>query len=83
MPGVLLSDIADTSAAVAATGSRTAKRELIAATLRRADPAEIGLVATYLSGAIRQRRTGVGWASLVDVPPPAAHPTLTDRKSVV
>jgi DNA ligase-1 len=75
--GVLLRDLADTSAAVAATGSRNAKRDLIAATVRRATPAEVGLVVTYLAGSLRQRRTGVGWGTLGDTPPPADEPTLT------
>src|SRR5207248_1865690 len=33
--------------------------------------------AAYLSGEPRQRQTGVGWASLRDLPPPAGAPTLT------
>ena len=41
------------------------------------EPAEIALVVTYLSGTLRQRRTGVGWASLTSIPPPAAESTLT------
>jgi DNA ligase-1 len=69
--------LADTSAAMAATRSRIAKRDLIADALRQADPAEIRLVATYLSGAVRQRRTGVGWATLMSAPAPAASPSLT------
>jgi DNA ligase-1 len=69
--------LADTSAAMAATRSRTAKRDLIAAALRQADPEEIALVATYLSGAVRQRRTGVGWATLAATPAPAPSPSLT------
>ena len=31
---------------------------------------------SYLSGELRQRRTGVGWASLRDLPPPATEATL-------
>ena len=31
----------------------------------------------YLSGELRQRQIGVGWASLRDLPPPAEAPTLT------
>ena len=31
----------------------------------------------YLAGELRQRQTGVGWASLRELPPPAAEPTLT------
>ncbi|MGF3998991.1 hypothetical protein ACQX8C_14790, partial [Staphylococcus aureus] len=33
--------------------------------------------AHYLSGSLRQRRTGVGWRSVTDRPTPAAEPTLT------
>ena len=40
---------------------------------------EIALVVTYLSGTLRQRRTGVGWASLTSIPPPATESTLTVR----
>ena len=74
---MLLARIAETSTALAATSSRLAKGELIAAVLRDAEPHEIELVAGYLAGALRQRRTGVGWASLVDAPAPADTPTLT------
>ncbi|MFV2144702.1 ATP-dependent DNA ligase [Isoptericola sp. G70] len=42
---------------------------------RQADEAEI--VASYLSGRLRQRRTGVGGRSLTDLPPAATDPTLT------
>lgn len=73
---MLLDDLVSTSAAVAATRSRLAKVDAIAGCLRRAEPDEIVLVVSYLSGALRQRRTGVGWASLQDLPPPAAAPTL-------
>lgn len=74
---VLLADVAATSAQVAATSSRTAKTELLAACLRTAAQEEVGAVASYLSGELLQRRTGVGWRSLQDLPPPAAAPTLT------
>ncbi|PWD49750.1 ATP-dependent DNA ligase [Serinibacter arcticus] len=74
---VALHTLVTTSAQVAATRSRLAKRALLAPVLAAADPAEIGLVATYLSGALRQRRTGVGWAGLQQMPPPAVEPSLT------
>lgn len=74
---MLLAAVVETSAAVAATSSRLAKRRLLAETLRAADPGEVAVVATYLSGAVRQRRTGVGWRSLTAMPPTAAEPTLT------
>jgi DNA ligase-1 len=73
---VLLADLVATSAAVASTRSRLAKIESIAACLRRAAPNEIAVVVSYLSGELRQRRTGVGWAALRALPPPAAAPGL-------
>ncbi|MCZ4499538.1 MAG: ATP-dependent ligase [Marmoricola sp.] len=72
-----LAQLASTSAAVAATRSRLEKRSLIAALLSAAPPDEIDLAATYLSGTLRQRRTGVGWRGVGDLPAPAAEPTLS------
>lgn len=74
---LLLADVARTSAEVAATRGRTAKVDLLADLLRRASPAETAVAVTYLSGELRQRRTGVGWAALRDLPPPAGQATLT------
>ncbi|TDC49648.1 ATP-dependent DNA ligase [Jiangella ureilytica] len=71
-----LKDVADTSAAVAGVSGRLAKTDLLAGCLRRADPAEAEVVASYLAGELRQRRTGLGYASLRDVPPPAGTPSL-------
>jgi DNA ligase-1 len=71
------SELAATSAAVAATSARTAKVELLAAALRQLAPEEAEPGAGYLAGELRQRRTGVGWASLQELPPPAEVPTLT------
>lgn len=73
---MLLADLADASRTVAATTRRTEKVAAVAAALRTADPDEVAVVVAYLSGELRQRRTGVGWASLRDVPPPAEAPTL-------
>lgn len=69
--------MAATSAAVAATPARNAKVELLARALRGLAPDEIEAGAAYLSGELRQRQTGVGWAGLRDLPPPAEVPTLT------
>ncbi|MGI8591783.1 MAG: ATP-dependent DNA ligase, partial [Nakamurella sp.] len=74
---MLLSQLVETSAAVAATRSRLAKRKLLADTIARSEPDEIELVVTFLSGTLRQRRTGVGWASLSGLPAPAAQSRLT------
>ncbi len=77
MTSLPLADLAAASAAVAATCGRTAKVALLADVLRAAGPAEAGLAVTWLSGATRQRRTGIGWAALRDAPPPAEHASLT------
>jgi len=73
---VLLADVAATSAALAATRSRLAKRALLTDLLRRTGPDEVPVVARYLAGELRQRRTGLGWRSLQHLPAPAADPTL-------
>jgi len=73
---MLLADLVATSAEVAGTRSRTVKTSAIAAALRRASAAEVETVVAYLSGELRQRRTGVSWKSLAEAPPPAKHPTL-------
>lgn len=70
-------DVVTVSAQVAATRSRTAKTELVAEALRSAGPEGAGVAAAYLAGALPQRRTGVGWRSLTDLPEPAAAPSLT------
>ena len=74
---MLLSRLAETRIALTATRSRNAKRELIAAVLREASPDDVEIVVSYLSGSLRQRRTGVGWKSLQSIPPPADEALLT------
>ncbi len=74
---MLFARIAEVSAAVAATRSRLEKRRLLAAALHEAEPEEAEVVATYLSGRVRQRRTGVGWRTLADLPAPAPEPSLS------
>jgi len=74
---VLLDEVAVTSAAVAASSARLAKVERLAACLRRLEPGEVHPAVAFLSGELRQRQIGVGWAALRDAPDPAAAPTLT------
>ncbi|MCA2216773.1 ATP-dependent DNA ligase [Jidongwangia harbinensis] len=74
---MLFLDVAATSAAVTATSGRKAKIELLADALRRLDPDELAAGSAYLAGELRQRQTGVGYASLRDLPAPAADATLT------
>ena len=74
---MLLDEVAGTSAAVAASSARLAKVELLAACLRRLEPDEVHPAVAFLSGDLRQRQIGVGWAALRDAPDPASEPTLT------
>ena len=73
---MLLNEVVEVSRAVSATRSRLAKRDAIAQVLCGASPEDVEILVTYLGGELRQRRTGVGWASLRSLPPPAAEPTL-------
>ena len=77
---MLLADLVATSAAVAATRSRKAKVVALADALRRAEPDELEMVVSYLGGALRQRRTGLGWRGVSDLPAPADEPSLTVRR---
>ncbi|HET9648145.1 MAG TPA: ATP-dependent DNA ligase [Microlunatus sp.] len=73
---MLLERLADTSRDLAATRSRNAKRDLLAAVLADAGPDDVAIVVSYLGGSLRQRRTGVGWRSLQDLPAPAETASL-------
>ncbi len=76
--GVLFADLAATSAAVTAVSGRKAKISHLAAALREScDPDEIAAASAFLSGEMRQRQIGVGYASLRELPPPAQLPTLS------
>jgi ATP-dependent DNA ligase I len=74
---VLLQEIAETSDAVASTAARLAKVERLAACLHRLDPAEVAVAVAFLSGELRQRQIGVGWAALREAPAPAGAASLT------
>jgi len=73
---VLLNEIVDVSSRVAATRSRKEKTSLIADLLARTEAEQRELVAYYVSGRLRQRRTGLGWRGLQTLPPPATTPSL-------
>jgi len=73
---MLLTEIVETSSAVAATRSRSAKIEALAACIARMQPDEAAAGAAFLAGEPRQRRLGVGWASLRELPPAADAATL-------
>jgi DNA ligase-1 len=86
---VLLNEIASVSAEVAQVPGRRAKIDLIAGLLARAGPEEVPLAVAFLSGELRQRQIGVGYAALTDLfapraagpapqeSAPVAEPTLT------
>ncbi len=61
---MLLDDLVQTSNRVAQTSGRLAKIELLAALLQRAAADEVETAIGFLSGAPRQGRIGVGYASL-------------------
>jgi len=73
---MLLADIAQTSRAIGLTSARSEKTALLAGLFRRTEPAEAPVVITYLAGRLPQRRIGVGWQTLRELPPPAAEPSL-------
>jgi DNA ligase 1 len=74
---VLLDAVVATSRSVASTRSRLEKRRALAALLADASPVDVEILVAYLAGDLRQRRTGIGWALLRSLPPPASQPTLT------
>jgi len=78
---MLLTEVVRTSQAVAGTASRTAKRAALADLLRRAGAGDVVVVVTYLAGELRQRRTGIGLASMRSLPDPAAEATLTVQEA--
>src|SRR5947209_895769 len=78
---MLLADVVSAWRDVAATSARNGKVERLAALLRAAGPDEAAVVVPWLSGELRQRRTGVGWATLRDAPGPAGAPSLTVRET--
>ena len=77
MVAMLLAELVATSAAVAATRSRLTKVATLAQALTAAAPDEVEIVAAYLAGSLRQRRTGVGWRSARATVAAAADPSLT------
>ncbi len=74
---MLLQQLADASAAVAATRSRLTKVSVLAEALRAASGPEVEIAASYLGGSVRQRRTGLGYRSMAGLPQPASAPGLT------
>jgi hypothetical protein len=91
---MLLCEVVEASARVAATPARSAKTAALADLLRRLDPDEVEPAVGFLVGEPRQGRIGVGWATLAkrvaarrDVPsagpfaPPPASGNGSSRKT--
>jgi DNA ligase-1 len=74
-----LHEIVETSARVAAISGRRAKIALLASCLSRAAPVWVEVAVGLLSGAPRQGKIGIGYATLREARqvPPAAAPALT------
>jgi DNA ligase-1 len=75
---VKLAQLAEASAAVAATRSRKKKIAHLATALRGLSPDELEAGVAFLSGEIRHGRIGLGWAAVSEVTAaPAPEPRLT------
>lgn len=74
---MLLHEVVETSSTVAATRSRKAKVVAIADLLARSSRPELEVVAAYVGGALRQRRTGLGWRALAALPSAADEASLS------
>lgn len=60
-------DVAQTSRALTATRSRTAKASILADLLAATDPAAVATVVAWLTGELPQGSIGVGWRTLYSV----------------
>lgn len=74
---MLFEALVEASAVVAGTRSRLAKTAAIAEVLAAAGPTEAAMAAAYLSGILPQRRVGVSWRGLADLPAAAPTPNMT------
>jgi DNA ligase-1 len=78
---MLLSSLVAVSHQVAATSGRNAKVSLLADLLKTAQPEEIEIAISFLSGSVRQAKLGIGYAGLnaARSDQAAAEPSLTLR----
>ena len=65
-----------------ATSARLGKVERLAEALRRLAPEEVAAGVAFLSGELRQRQIGIGYASLRDLPPSSCSPRASRRARV-
>jgi len=74
---MLLAQLVETSRRISSTTKRLEKTDLLAWLLRQLQPDEIEIAVAYLSGAARQGRIGIGYATVRNATPEAAaQPTL-------
>ncbi len=64
---MLLTELVETSEAVATAPGRRAKIAEIAGLLRQVPAAEVSIAVAFLSGELRQRQIGVGYAALMNL----------------
>ncbi|MCP4964941.1 MAG: ATP-dependent DNA ligase [bacterium] len=74
---MLLAEIVTSSNRVAAEPARNAKVEVLAEYVASLNDTELPVGVSYLSGVVPQGSFGVGYASLRELPKPAARPSLT------
>lgn len=75
---MLLAEVVETSRRVANTSKRLEKTDLLANLLRQLNSEEVEITVSFLSGATRQGKIGIGYASLKDATAlPAEAPVLS------
>ncbi|MFJ9416573.1 ATP-dependent DNA ligase [Streptomyces sp. NPDC101227] len=78
---MLLADLAQVSADVAAASARSRKIALLAELFRAAEPQDVPIVIPCLAGRLPQGRIGVGWSVLGEAVPAAERATLTVQEA--
>ncbi|MGV8846652.1 ATP-dependent DNA ligase [Tessaracoccus sp.] len=74
---MLLQELVDASTAMRGTRSRIAKKKVLVGVLRAVPPTEAAIATSYVSGALRQRRTGLGWRSVSTLPQASQQASLS------
>ena len=64
---MLLAELVETSASVATAPGRRVKIAEIAGLLGRVPPGEVAVAVAFLSGELRQRQIGVGYAAMTNL----------------
>jgi len=78
---VRLYELVETSRRVGGESGRLSKVGLLAGLLGRLEPGDVEIAVGFLSGKLRQGRTGLGGAALRDArPAPAGEPSLSLRE---